>query len=377
VREGALAGLLDPRFMQSKQAAEAQLRARVASTATLASAQGAWDRIAQAEQAIATHAAEYDFLERGNGFSGDLFGIARHLVRAAAERPKPNGDRLEEYRDSARASFEHDLFAERPIYADLETLKLGDSLTYLVEVLGYNHAVAQTVLAGKSPRNRAIELVRGTRLGSVAVRRELYDGGQAAVEACHDPMVDLARAVDAEARAARKAMEAQREAIRQAHAQIGKARYVLEGDRNYPDATSSLRLAFGVVKGYEEAGRSLPFATTFAGLFQRASQQKNRPPFDLPVRWEKKRKRLNSATPFNFVCTADIIGGNSGSPAVNRKGEFVGIIFDGNIQSLIADFVYTEEQGRALCVHSQAIIEALERVYNARPLANELLGRKP
>ena len=189
-------------------------------------------------------------------------------------------------------------------------------------------------------------------------------------------MIELARLVDPEARAVRKEVEAQREAMRQAHAQIGQARYALEGASNYPDATGTLRLAFGVVKGYEEEGRQVPFQTTFAGLYARATDQNYRPPFDLPPRWLAKRKKLNLATPLNFVCTADIIGGNSGSPVVNRQGQFVGIIFDGNIQSLTEDFLYTEEQSRALAVHSSAIIEALRQVYNAQPLADELLGKR-
>ena len=130
------------------------------------------------------------------------------------------------------------------------------------------------------------------------------------------------------------------------------------------------------MKGYEEAGRRVPFQTTFAGLYQRAAEHDYRPPFDLPPRWLAKRKKLKLVTPFNFVSTADNIGGNSGSPVVNRNGEFVGIIFDGNIQSLIADFLYTEDQARAVAVHSSAIIEALQKVYDARPLAEELLGKR-
>jgi hypothetical protein len=187
-------------------------------------------------------------------------------------------------------------------------------------------------------------------------------------------MIELARLVDPEARAVRKAVEVQQEAIRRAHAQIGQARYALEGAGSYPDATGTLRLSFGVVKGYQQDGQAVPFQTTFAGLYERARQQSFRPPFDLPRRWVSAQKKLNLSTPLNFVCTADIIGGNSGSPVVNRAGEFVGVIFDGNIQSLDADFLYTEDQNRAVCVHSSAIIEGLRKVYNARALADELLG---
>jgi hypothetical protein len=376
VRDGALAGLLDPKFMDRKKAAEQQLRATIAADPALSQTVGAWDRIAQAQKIIAEHVVAEDLLERGSGFNSVLFGYARDLLRAAEERPKPEGERLEEYRQSRRPSFEFRLFAEAPVYADLETLKLADSLTWLAERLGWDSPLVQKVLAGKSPHERAAEAVRGTQLASAATRRQLYQGGQSAIDQAKDAMIELARLVDPEARAVRKAVEAQREAMRQAHAQIGHARYALEGASNYPDATSTLRLAFGVVKGYEEEGRPVPFQTTFAGLYARAADQNYRPPFDLPPRWVAKRKRLNPATPLNFVCTADIIGGNSGSPVVNRQGQFVGIIFDGNIQSLTEDFRYTEEQSRALAVHSSAIVEALQKLYDARPLADELLGKR-
>ena len=148
----------------------------------------------------------------------------------------------------------------------------------------------------------------------------------------------------------------------------------MEQGSTYPDATFTLRLAFGLVKGYEEDGKKMPFQTTFAGLYQRAAEHKNQPPFDLPPRWEKRKSKLDPATPFNFVCTADIIGGNSGSPVVNRAGEFVGIIFDGNIQSLVLDFIYTEEQARAVSVNSQSILAALRKMYDASPLAEELVS---
>ena len=373
-RNGALAGLLDPKLMEQKRAAEQQLRAAVSGNPALAEAQGAWDRIAQAQKAIAEQAVDYDLLERGQAFNTPLFTYARQLLRAAEEQPKPNGERLEEYRESARVSFELQLLAEQPIYNDLETLKLADSLTSLVESLGWTHPVVQRILAGQSPRERAAAAVRGSKLASAAVRRQLYKGGPSALSQADDPMIELARLVDPEARAVRKTVEVQQEAVRRAHAQIGQARYALEGASNYPDATGTLRLSFGAVKGYQQEGQAVPFQTTFAGLYERARQQNYRPPFDLPPRWVAAQKKLNLTTPLNFVCTADIIGGNSGSPVVNRAGEFVGIIFDGNIQSLDADFLYTEDQNRAVCVHSSAIIEALRKVYDARPLADELLG---
>jgi hypothetical protein len=375
-RDGALAGLLDPKLMNGKRAEEERLRSAVHEKPGLKEAEGAWDRIAQAQKVIAEHSLEYDMLERAFAFNSPLFSYARQLLRAAEEQSKPNGERLEEYRESARASFEHALFAEAPIYPDLETLKLADSLTWLAEELGDTNPLVQNVLAGKSPRDRAGELVKSTGVASARERKELYSAGAKGLEQARDPMIELARLVDPASREVRQLLEPQREAIRQAHAQIGKARFALFGNREYPDATSSLRLAFGATKRYEEDGRAVPYETTFAGLFQRAAAQNYQPPFALPQTWLAKKKKLNLATPFNFVCTADIIGGNSGSPVVNSKGEFVGIIFDGNIQSLTADFAYSEEQSRAVAVHSSAIIEGLRKVYNAQPLVNELLGRR-
>jgi hypothetical protein len=375
VRTGALAGLLDPNNMQARQTAEQALRTAVSTNAALSDTAAAWDRIANAQKAIAAHSLEYDLLERGWGFGSGLFTYARHLVRAADERQKPNGERLAEYRESARASLELGLFAEQPLYPDLETLKLADSLTFMAKELGYEHPVVRKVLAGKSPHERAAELVNGTKLASSATRRALYLCDAQGLKDAGDAMLNLARLVDPESRAVRELQEPQTEAIRQAHAQIGKARYALGGTNAYPDATSSLRLAFGTATGYQEEGRHIPFETTYGGLFERAAEHHNAAPFDLPERWLKQRSKLNLKTPMNFVSTADIIGGNSGSPVVNRQGEFVGVIFDGNIQSLVADFLYTEEQARALAVHSSGIIEALLKVYGARPLVEELLGK--
>jgi len=245
----------------------------------------------------------------------------------------------------------------------------------------------QKVLAEKSPRERAAELVRGTSLGKRGgadasrpdTRRQLYDGGQAAVAASTDPMLGLARIVDEESRSLRKIVEAAGEVERQAHAEITQTVFASEGESVYPDATFTLRLAYGTVKGYEEAGKQVPAITTYAGLFERARVKGDSPPFDLPPRWEKLRPELerNEAflkTPFNFVSTADIIGGNSGSPVVNADGELVGLIFDGNIQSLVLDIAYDDTQARAVSVDAAGILAALRVVYTADTLVAELLG---
>src|SRR5712671_2558100 len=373
---GELAGILDPNLMEQKQAAEKKLRDAVAADPAWKETVGAWERIAEAQKIIGQNALRYNLIEGGHGLQSDLFGIARTLLRAAEEKPKPNPERLREFGEAGLASLEFQLFSEKPIYDDLEQLMLADSLTFLAGKLGCSDPLVQKVLDGKSPQERASELVRGTKMRDVALRKRLYQEGKAAVDAAHDPMIDLARLIDSEARSVRKIVETQSESKQQAHAQIAKARFAIEGTSSYPDATFTLRLAYGAVKGYEENGAQIPFQTTLAGLYQRGEEHKNQPPFDVPPRWLKRKGRLDLKTPYNFVCTADIIGGNSGSPVVNRKAEFVGIIFDGNIQSLVLDFAFTEKQARAVSVCSQAIIEALRKVYDAKDLADELTGTR-
>jgi hypothetical protein len=380
-RDGGLAGLLDPEVMARKLQGEQALREAVARDDKLHDVASAWDQIAQAEKVRADNLRRFTLIEgaRGGaaGFQSRYFEIARMLLRAAQERNKPNGERLREYRDSNRESLELDLFSEEPLYDNFEIAKLAASLTYLVEQLGYKDPLVQSVLAGKSPRDRAAEIVTGTKLRDVAERKRLYKGGLEAVEASTDPMIGLARAVDPAARAVRKLMESEVDEVKlQAYARIARAKYALEGASTYPDATFTLRLAFGVVKGYEEDGRKVPFQTVFAGLFERSQEHHNQPPFDLPERWLQAKDRLDLSVPVNFVLTADIIGGNSGSPVINRNAEVVGLIFDGNIQSLVLDFLYTEKQARAVAVHSLGIVEALRKVYKADNLAAELTGRR-
>jgi hypothetical protein len=372
-REGFLAGLLEPRLLAQKETGERRLREAVAATESLKETVPAWDTIAAAQRTVAAIALDHALFEGAQGFDSTLFHIARTLLRAAEETPKPNGERLQEFRDSNRESLELDLFSAEPIYDDLETLRLADSLTWLGEKKGWTDPLVQQVLDGKSPRARAVELVGGTKVKEVAVRKKLYAGPASAVSAAGDPLVELARLVDGESRRLRKIVETEDERKRQAYARIAAARFVLEGTNTYPDATFTLRLAVGLVAGYEADGAKIPFQTTFAGLYQRAAEHHEKPPFDLPPRWLARKGRLNLNTPLNFVSTADIIGGNSGSPVVNRAGEFVGIIFDGNLPSLVLDFLYTDRQARALAVNSQGIVEALRKVYGAKGLAEELI----
>ena len=374
-REGMFAGLLDPVIMKQKQADEEQFRTEVSHSSQAEEILPAWEHIAQAQQIIAENALQYRLLESANGFNSTLFDIARTILRAVDEKGKPNGERLREFRDSNLESLEFQLFSREPIYDDFEQLKLSNSLTWLVEQLGYTDSLVQKVLDGKSPRHRAAELISDTRLKDVEFRRKLYAAAPADVQDVNDPMIELARLIDPPSRDVRKTIETQNEIMQQAHAKITQARFALEKNTSYPDATFTLRLAFGTVKGYEEDGRAIPFQTTFAGLYERAAAHHFKPPFDLTQRWLDRRDQLNPDTPLNFVSTADIIGGNSGSPVVNRQGQFVGIIFDGNIQSLVLDFAYTDVQARAVSVNSQAIIEALRKIYDAGNLADELLGK--
>jgi len=399
-REGILAGLLDPRFVARKRASEEALRDSVAERAkkTAGAAQPSpFDRIEQAEREIAAVALRHNLLEGAVGFNSQYFANARTILRAAAESGKPSGERLREYRDSNRESLELALFSDEPVYDAFETVKLADSLTFLATSLGPDDPLVQKVLAGQSPRERAAELVRGTSLGrrggaettksdragnataAADTRRTLHAGGRAAVDASTDPMLGLARSIDEESRSLRAIVEAAGEVKRQAHAEIAQAVFASEGESIYPDATFTLRLAYGTVQGYEEAGRQVPAITTYAGLFQRARSKGDSPPFDLPPRWQKLRPQLERdeaflKTPFNFISNADIIGGNSGSPVVNVAGELVGLIFDGNIQSLVLDLAYDDTQARAVSVDAAGILAALRTVYAANTLVAELLG---
>ncbi|HXM74125.1 MAG TPA: S46 family peptidase, partial [Chthoniobacterales bacterium] len=384
--DGYLAGLLDPQVWQALQAREQKLRAAIGRDPKLASTTSAFDRIKNAQAEILKNARVYNYFEQERptaglyrqprAFYSTLFKYARLLVRVADERAKPNGERFQEFRDSGRESLELELFSTEPVYDDVESLTLTDSFTDLASAFGASDPHIKMVLGDKSPVERASELIKGTQLKDVAFRKKLYAGGKAAIEAAQDPMIDIARAIDSTGRQAKKVFETQEEIKQQAYAAIAKARFATEGTSSYPDATFTLRLSYGTVRRYEENGKQIPAFTNLQGMYERAAEHQNKPPFDLPQRWVDKKEKLGLTTPYNFVSDADIIGGNSGSPVVNKAGEFVGIIFDGNIQSLVLDCIFTDKQARAVSVDSAAIIEALRNVYDAQPLVDELSSAK-
>jgi hypothetical protein len=380
---GMLAGLQDPAILDKKREAEKSLRNAVSKDPKLQQAYGdAWDQVAASLKTLVKIREEYNLIgygpsKRAQAFNSDLFDIAMTLVRLADESRKPNTERLREYSESGLDSLKLELFSEAPIYDDFETVKLADSLGMMVEVMGADNELVKKVLAGKSPRDRAVELIRGTKLKDVSVRKQLADGGQKAVESSSDPMIELAKLIDQPARRIRQTFEQQvDEPQRQAYGKIANARFAVYGSSVYPDATFTLRLAFGEAKGYVEAGQKIPWCTYMGGTFDHADAHQNKEPFELPAIWRERKGKLNPSTPFNFVSTADITGGNSGSPVVNREGELVGIIFDGNIQSLVLDYIYSDQEARAVAVHSAGILEALRKVYAADRLVGELTGKK-
>jgi hypothetical protein len=293
------------------------------------------------------------------------------------EDTKPNAERLREYTDAGRASLELALYSPAPIYPAFERARLTASLAFLQEQLGADNVIVRAALAGKSPEARAAELVDGTKLADVAARKALVAGGVKAVAESTDPMIVLARTVDAAAREVRARYEENVESVEErAYGKIAGLLYDVEGPGRYPDATFTPRLAYGVVKGYSEGSNAVAWSTKYAGMYEIASAAQNREPNELPERWLANKKKVALDTPINFVSTADTIGGNSGSPLVNRKGELVGLNFDRNSHGLVRNFVYDEVRARNVAVDARGMIEALRSIYGAGALADELLGAK-
>ncbi|GGP23419.1 S46 family peptidase [Silvimonas iriomotensis] len=370
-RLGQLQALQDPVLMAQKRQEEADLRAFVAKDPTLASkAGGAWDAIAKAQTVYREIEPDYLMKEVGLGFNSQYFRIARNLVRGADERALPDQQRMPEFNEAALPQLEQRLFSSAPLYPDFERVKLTASLTRLREILGTDDPFVKQVLGKQSPADLARQLTEGTQLADVARRKALWDGGKAAIAASDDPMIKLARLVDPAARAVRLKYENDVDAVEQKNAElIAQARFAQLGDKVYPDATFTMRLSYGEVRGWSERGQPVPPFTHFAGLYDRATGAE---PFALPQSWITAKPKLDPQQRMNFVTTNDIIGGNSGSPVINRQGQIVGLVFDGNIHSLGGAFYYDPVSNRTVAVHSGAILQALKYVYGADQLVQEL-----
>jgi hypothetical protein len=368
---GFLAGLRDPKLLELKRREEQELRAAVAGDPKMREAYGAaWDALAAAYKEYRDFYKPYWLLETSAARGSDLFRIARDVARLAEERTKPNEQRLREYRDSALASLEDSLYATLPITDSMEVAVIGNYLDFLRRSLGADDPTVKAVLNGRGPEQAARYYVSTTRLKDIAERKRLA-GSHQAVKSADDGMVRLALLLDERARELRKRFEDRVEAvINDSGAKVAQARFAVKGAGTYPDATFTPRLSYGPVKGYRNsAGKTIPYATTFEGLYRRATGKE---PFQLPARWLKAKGKLKLNTPFDFVTTADTHGGNSGSPTLNTKGEVVGILFDGNLESLPNRFIYTEEQARSIHVAVQGIVEAVRNVYGADRVLEEL-----
>lgn len=374
--KGRRGGLDDKGLMGKKADAERKLRAAVDANPTLkAEYASAWEEVGKAVEVRRQLFFPYTFVERNVGFNAQLAQYARVLVRVTAEKQKPNPQRLREFTDARLPSLEQQLLSTAPVYRSLDIATLTESLTLMAEKLGADDPTVKRALNGKSAAEAARAYIDGSKLDDPAVRKSLYEGGADAVAASADPLIVLMRDIDARARDLRKQWDDKVEAvIRLNSTKIAKARFAVLGANSYPDATFTLRLSYGTIKGYEAQGKKIAPYTTIGGAFEHAAANGNKGDFALANSWVASKSKLNLKTPLNFVHTADIIGGNSGSPTVDRKGEVVGIIFDGNIESLPWDFAYDDRVGRAVSVDSRAILETIRKVYHADALAEELVS---
>ena len=366
-----LDALLDDDQMQRKIEDEKNLRERVASDPALRASIGdPWTRIEAAEKAQAAFLLRHTYLEDATGFNSRLFRYARALLRSAAERDKPNADRLREYTDAALPRLEQQLATPTPLYPDLEELTLSYSLERMREWLGPDDPVVRRLLATESPDSLAKKLVTGSKLGDPDERMRLWKGGTTAVEASHDSMIELARSIDPDARALRKRQEDEVDAVVEVAGEaIAKARFAAFGTSAYPDATFTLRLNVGTVQGWDENGTAVAPFTQLGRLFERAT---GKAPFAVPASWMKARAALDPTTPFNLSTNNDIVGGNSGSPLIDASGRIVGLIFDGNIHSISGAYWFDAAKNRAVAVDTAAIRTALTKIYPASRLADEL-----
>ena len=365
VRRKLLDALHDDALMARKRDEENALR-------TLAKLSGAdpWQQIESASARERALYLPYSFIEGAAGFNSILFRYARLIVRGADERLKPNTARLREYTEATLPRIEQQLYAPVPIYADVEAMTLSFSLQRMREWLGSDYPLVSTLMDKESPDALATRLVAETKLDDPAVRKQLWQGGNAAVDASHDPMLELARSIDGESRSLRHQFEDEVEApIAAASEKIAAARFKAFGTHVYPDATFTLRLNYGKVQGWMESGRLVDPLTHLDRVFERATGSS---PFKIPDSWLAAKDRLDMRTPFCIATNSDIVGGNSGSPLIDSKGRIVGLIFDGNIHSISGDYWFDAARNRAIAVHPAIIREALDKVYGAKSLLAEI-----
>ncbi len=367
--------LAQPGTIAAKRAFEAGLKSWIdADPKRKATFGDPWARLMPAlakERQLYTRYAMLEGTRSPRGFMGDLYGYAKILVRGAAERAKPDSQRLSAFHDANIPALEDSLKSSAPVHPALDETLLAFSLTKLRQVLGADDPTVHLVLGHDSPEGLAKSAVEGTKLGDPAARMALWTGGEAAIKASTDPMIVLARTIEPTARALHDEWDNDVVSVkRQTSETIAKARFARDGSNTYPDATFTQRVSFGQVKGWDENGRQISPFTTFAGLYDRATGSD---PFKLTQGWIDAKPHLDLATKFDFATTNDIIGGNSGSPVIDARGHAVGLIFDGNIHSIGGDFTYDGAQNRAVAVDSAAILAALRVVYKNQAVADELV----
>jgi hypothetical protein len=371
---GRTEALSDKAILAKKQAEEKDLRDQVAANPEWQKEYGgAWDQVAHAVD-LAKPDVQRRIFRRTDS---QLFSFALQIVQYVAEVKKPDGDRLPQYHEAGLDSLRFQLLSPAPIHLSVDKLYMRTALNLAKEKLGANDEYLQAIVQGGDIDKTIDALVDGTKLGDAAFRKSLLDGGEAAVAGSTDPMIMAARRVDPIWRASYVKNRDNIESVFDAAGEkLGNARFAVYGKNAYPDATFTLRLSYGTVDGFPYNGTTAPPVTTFYGLYDRAASFSDKSPWDLTPKEEAARDKLDLATPLDFVCTADIIGGNSGSPVVNRDGELVGLIFDGNIESLAGDFVYDGTKNRAVAVHSAGMIEAMRKIYGVGALADELEGKQ-
>lgn len=368
---GMLNGLRGEELFEQKSTEETELRTTVAANEAWQASYGdAWGKIAAAQQVKGEIYEEYRLLE-SYGFYSRYFTFAKHLSRLAAELQKPDGERFEEYQSAGLESLYQQVYSPAPVYPEVEIVKLTASLEFMRDRLSANHPLVKDVLGGQTPEQLARAIVENTKLGDAEFRKQLGAADAALAAESDDPMMVLYRKLDAPAREVRERYEDEVDAVETANGtRIAQARFAALGSDAYPDATFTLRMAFGVVKAYlsDSRQRVAPF-TNIGGLFAKGTGED---PYVVAKKIVAAKQRLAEGTPYNLVSTNDITGGNSGSPLLNREGQVVGLIFDGNIQSLPNEFSYSEQQARAVSVDVRGILEMLTDAYRARTLVREL-----